>query len=345
MPTLQNPADLATRSVHAQNLIDSMWHSGPKFLHSQDSLVSIAVSREASEAAEDDPEVRPLVKTLVTRMLPNECLGSSRFSRFSRWQPLVMAIARLISFVQSIHFSQKSASSLANLYKAKLLIIQTIQHETHKDEIDRLTSSGRLPKTSPLLKLSPAVDKDGLLRVGGRLEQAGLNYEEQHPLILPASHHVTTLLVNYYHERELHQGRHLTLGLIRSSGLWIIGAKRLVNSVINSCIKCKKLRGHQQIQKVADLPAQRLTPAPSFSYVGLDVFGPWLVSTRRTRGGAANSKRWAVFFTCMATRAIHIELIESLDTSSFINALRRFLDLRGPAIQLRSDCGTNFVGA
>ena len=188
-------------------------------------------------------------------MLPNKCLGSSRCSRFFRWQPLAMAIARLISCIQSIHISQKSASSLTNLYKAKLLIIQTIQYETYKDEIDRLTSSGRLAKTSPLLKLSPVVDKDGLLRVGGRLKQGGLNYEEQHPLILPASHHVTTPLVNYYHERVVYQGRHFTLGLIRSSGLWIIGAKRLVNSVINSCIKCKKLRGHQQIQKMADLPA------------------------------------------------------------------------------------------
>ena len=96
---------------------------------------------------------------------------------------------------------------------------------------------------------------------------------------------------------------------------------------------------------MADLPVDRLTPAPPFSYVGLDVFGPWQVSARRTRGGVANSKRWAVLFTCLTTRAIHIELIESMDSSSFINALRRFLALRGPVIQLRSDCGTNFVGA
>jgi hypothetical protein len=52
-----------------------------------------------------------------------------------------------------------------------------------------------------------------------------------------------------------------------------------------------------------------------------------------------------VIFTCLTVRAIHIELIESLDISSFINALRRFLALRGPVAQLRSDCGTNFVGA
>lgn len=79
--------------------------------------------------------------------------------------------------------------------------------------------------------------------------------------------------------------------------------------------------------------------------MGLDVFGPWNVVTRRTRGGAAQSKRWAILFTCMCTRAVHIELIESMDSPSCINALRRFFALRGPAKQLRSDRGTNFIGA
>lgn len=96
---------------------------------------------------------------------------------------------------------------------------------------------------------------------------------------------------------------------------------------------------------MADLPKARLTPAPPFSYVSLDVFGPWLVRTWRTRGDVANNKRQVVLFTCLTTRAIHMELIESMDASSFINALRRFLALRGPAIQLRSDRGTNFTGA
>ncbi|XP_067056075.1 uncharacterized protein [Acropora muricata] len=96
---------------------------------------------------------------------------------------------------------------------------------------------------------------------------------------------------------------------------------------------------------MADLPMDRVSPVPPFSYVGLDVLGPWQICARRTRGGLAHSKRWAVLFVCMSTRAIHIEVIESMDTSSFINALRRFLAIRGPVIQLRSDCGTNFVGA
>ncbi|XP_057699014.1 uncharacterized protein LOC130920115 [Corythoichthys intestinalis] len=96
---------------------------------------------------------------------------------------------------------------------------------------------------------------------------------------------------------------------------------------------------------MAELPEDRLSTDPPFTNVGLDVFGPWSVTVRKTRGANADAKRWAVIFTCMSTRAIHIEVIESMDTSSFINALRRFFAIRGGAKLLRSDCGTNFVSA
>ena len=239
----------------------------------------------------------------------------------------------------------RAALTAQTLKQAQSIIIKNVQSETYGNDMKHLQISGKLPSTSPLRKLSPTVDAEGLLRVGGRLEHADMKSEERHPLILPSSHHATTLIVHHHHAKVQHQGRHFTLGTIRSNGLWILGGKRLINSVINKCVKCKKLRGQQQFQKMADLPVDRLTPAPPFSYVGLDVFRPWLVSARRTRGGLAQSKRWAVLFTCLTSRAIHIEVIESLDTSSFINGLQRFLALRGPVIQLRSDCGTNFVGA
>ena len=66
-----------------------------------------------------------------------------------------------------------------------------------------------------------------------------------------------------------HQGRHFTLGLIRSSGFWIVGGKRAVNSAINNCIKCKKLRGRQQTQKIADLPIDDLLPHPHSATLAL----------------------------------------------------------------------------
>ena len=117
----------------------------------------------------------------------------------------------------------------------------------------------------------------------------------------------------------------------------------VVASCLNVIRNCRKVIMFQK--KMADLPADRVSPAPPFGYVGLDVFGPWQICARRTRGGLAHAKRWTVLFTCMTTRAIRIEVIEAVDTSSFINALRKFQALQGPVIQLRSDYGSNFVGA
>ncbi|XP_077055258.1 uncharacterized protein LOC143706807 [Siphateles boraxobius] len=96
---------------------------------------------------------------------------------------------------------------------------------------------------------------------------------------------------------------------------------------------------------MSNLPVDRVTQVPPFTHVGMDVFGPWTVCARRTRGGLSEGKCWAVLFTCLVTRAVHIEVVESLSTSSFINALRRFTAIRGPAKLFRSDRGTNFVGA
>ena len=91
---------------------------------------------------------------------------------------------------------------------------------------------------------------------------------------------------------------------------------------------------------MADLPPRRLTPnKPPFSSVRVDFFGPFL-----TRKGRSNSKRYGVIFTCLTTRAIHSEVAYNLDTSSFIQALRRFVARRGQVTEIVSDNGTNFIG-
>ena len=91
---------------------------------------------------------------------------------------------------------------------------------------------------------------------------------------------------------------------------------------------------------MADLPKSRVQPAPPFTYSAVDYFGPWCVKERRKE-----VKRHGALFTCMASRSIHIEVAHSLDTDSFLQALRRFISRRGPIRELRSDQGTNFVGA
>ncbi|XP_026010486.1 uncharacterized protein LOC113013640 [Astatotilapia calliptera] len=353
VPSELNPADQATRFIPAADLQNSTWFSGPPFLYS-DPHTEPHTGPFTLIEPEKDREIHPEIKVMKTTVAEPQ-LGSDRFKKYSNWITLCRVIARLIHVVTS--FAQKTSGrrgwkgfsetpSVQELTRAQVVIIRAVQQEAYKGTLENIKEGRKVSGMfDTLKKLDPVVDKDSLLRVGGRLCAADLTENEKHPLIIPSTSHIAMLIVTHYHERVAHQGRHITEGAIRGAGYWIIGGKRLVSSVIHRCVTCRKLRGKMQIQKMADLPADRVTPEPPFTTVGLDVFGPWTIVTRRTRGGCSQNKRWAVLFTCMSTRAVHIELIETMSADSFINALRRLFSIRGPAKFLRSDRGTNFVGA
>ncbi|XP_021358095.1 uncharacterized protein LOC110453467 [Mizuhopecten yessoensis] len=344
VPTTANPADQATRPVKASDLRNSKWFKGPVAFLDKDAEKKTFDLVDPDQ----DKEIQPKVDVLKTSALvTTERLGDNRFQRFSSWTRLTSAISRLKQTAASHHKCDNldTRNNVDLRKEAELLVLKEVQREMYSSELHCLQGNKLLPKTSSLLTFSPVLDKNGLLRVGGRLKNTKLETGEKTPIIIPGSHHVAKLLVRHYHEELHHQGRHLTEGAIRSAGYWITGGKRLINSVLHACVNCKKLRGKVEHQKMSDLPSDRLTPSPPFTYVGVDTFGPWSVTTRRTRGGIANSKRWAIMFSCLVTRGIHIEVVEELSSSSFINSLRRFISLRGPVREFRSDCGTNFVGA
>ena len=142
-----------------------------------------------------------------------------------------------------------------------------------------------VPKHSNLLQLDPLVDSNGLLRVGGRLENSTLEYQEKHPVILPKGHHVSELIIRHFHESVHHQGRLITSGAVREAGYWVVGAHRMISSLIESCVNCKKLRGATLTQHMANLPPDRTETSPSFTNVGFGVFGPREISMKRLRGG------------------------------------------------------------
>lgn len=132
-----------------------------------------------------------------------------------------------------------------------------------------------------------------------------------------------------------------------SAGLWILTGKKAISSVIHRCITCWKIQGKLTEQKMSDLPSDRLIPGPPFNQIVgcLDVFGPWNVMTPQSREGSAENKSWTVLFMCLNTRAVHIEMLEIMSTSSFISALTWFLSTRGSVTLIRSNRGTIFVGA
>ena len=110
--------------------------------------------------------------------------------------------------------------------------------------------------------------------------------------------------------------------------------------MISRCVTCRRLRGRFGEQIMADLPHDRLKKEPSFTHCGVDIFGSFLIKERRN-----TSKRYGALFTCLARRAIHIEMIKNMDTDFFILALKRFIGRRGNIRIIRCNNESNFVGA
>lgn len=350
-----NPADIASRTIGADSIQESPWLHGPSFLI-QDNLDFEIPNTYPLVDPTSDKEVRPSVVSQQTTCEPRTMTSlSDRFERYSEWSSLTKAISTLQHVVRSYNGSEQctgwhkcnSSTDADSQRKAELFIFKTVQGERFSGEIRTLKEGRQLPPSNQIASLAPYLDSDGILRVGGRLIKGKdrLRDIDVNPIIIPKISHIAFLLVKHHHNSIYHQGRRFTEGRLRSAGLWIIGVKRLVSSVIHRCVSCRRLRGTFCSPKMADLPADRLSPGPPFSFVGVDTFGPWNIVVPKTRGHKVNRKRWAIMFTCLVSRAVHIEVVEEMSSSSFINALRRFISMRGPVRQFRSDRGTNFIGA
>ena len=371
--TKSNPADIASRGAGAQELINSsLWWNGPEFLWNShedwdpvDNIPSIPP---------DDPETKKITVRATQVEEPPSLL--ERLKYFSNWHRAKRAIAiclrlqrrfRKTSICSSQDTSPDTAERIGRaatyvpvnvqeLKYSELQIIKMVQNEVFPEDIQLLKSlnvqsqvinrstakdgNRAMKGSSSLYKLDPFLDKDGVLRVGGRIKHSSLPYEVRHPVILPRKGHVTDMILCHHHQTIQHQGRGITQGEVRSAGYWIIGGSSAVSSHISKCVTCRRLRNMPQEQKMADLPEDRLEPAPPFTFCAVDYFGPWYI-----KDGRRELKRYGVLFTCLASRAIHLEVADSLSTDSFLNAYCRFVARRGPVRQLRSDQGSNFVGA
>ena len=231
--------------------------------------------------------------------------------------------------------SSVQALTTEELQEATLLIMRLVQAQSFAEELRDLKANKKVKSSSRLVKLKPVL-AEGVLRVGGRLEEAVvLSYNDKHPIILPKKHNVSQLIVRCCHERLAHAGKEQTLAQTRKM-FWILGGRGLAKSIIRNC------RSNERPMKqiVAPLPKERLQPyKPPFTFSGVDFFGPLMV-----KWGRGSAKRRGCLFTCLTTRAVFLELVPSLETDDFIMALRQFVSRRRPPEEIRSDRGTNFVG-
>ena len=303
---------------------------------------------------ECDPNVRK-ASSLATNAecdknnTPNH-FETIRLEGLSSWNRARRAVALCLRFKQRLinkliqNGSQEAYTQLptleqpmtvAEMNAAEIEIFGSVQHEHFGAELKALQKletrrTARVKNvsarnTSCLYRLDPFLDQHGLIRVGGRITKAYLLCNVRHPVILPHRSRVTSLLIQHVHQKVDHTGRGMTHNELRQKGYWVLGGSSAVSHHISKCVVCKRNRGTLEMQKMADFPPDRVEPAPPFTYLAVDYFGPFLIKEKRSE-----LKRYGVIFTCMASRSIHIETANSFTTNSVIDALRRFLSRRGP---------------
>ena len=173
-----------------------------------------------------------------------------------------------------------------------------------------------------------------------RLQRSPLSDEAKHPIILPSGHHVTELIILQFHKDEGHAGPLQTSSALRQK-YWDVRGHATVRKVLKTCLVCRIQNAKNSQQLMAPLPTPRVIPGkPAFTCTGVDYAGPFF-----TKLGRRSTKRYICLFTCLATRAVHLECAFSLDEDSFLRAFLRFTRRRCTPEDVYSDNGSNFVGA
>ena len=359
MPTEENPADDATRFSKDPLQPNDRWFKGPSFLHLPESEWPIERTLTIKEqSAINELEMRkgyvgfvatPASKlSLTTRLLgwPGLLVLARRvLNIFNRWKSFTHS--KIVAKQQRCRAKMNHVNLQPTNSKPPLAIEITrkcvnywyrrVQMESFGSEVNGLQGKMKLHKESKILSLQPYLDMDGVMRANGRVKSTFAGRFNENPIILDGKHFAITALIQSFHRRFFHGSNNTVLNELRQD-FQIVGLRKALLTIASRCIVCRIKKAKPFTPAMGNLPlgrmAYRLRP---FTHSGLDLFGPLLVKIGRRR-----EKRWGALFTCLTTRAIHVELVHSLTADSAIMAIQRLAARRGVPMSLYCDNGSNF---
>ena len=189
--------------------------------------------------------------------------------------------------------------------------------------------------------LSPFIWPNRLIRLAGRIKRfVEVDFDVKHPIVLDTGHAFVKFFLRHNHVKHHHQGIDYLRAKVQER-YTILKLRSSLRSIKSNCVTCRKFRAATNQPIMADLPVERLAyQSPPFTNTGLDYFGPFYVTVRRT-----TEKKWGFLFTCLTTRAVHDEIVPSMDASSCVLGVEQLVSHRVTPAIFWSDNGTNFVGA
>ena len=328
-----NPADELSRGQLPNKFVkNELWFKGPKWLSQEEDFWPKSEIRANTYTLTESKKLNCLKIDIQT----------SIFEKFSSFTVLKRVIAFCFRFLPKYRHC-KGTLKTTELNHAETVVIRLVQKSSFYKEIENLTKGNTLSKKSKILNLDPFLCENGLLRVGGRLQNSELSFDKQHPILLPRSNFLTDLIIKYYHLHCLHAGVQTTLYAMRQR-FWPIDGRNQIKKLIRKCINCFRAKPILANPKMGNLPGARVIKTRPFNRVGIDYCGPFYIKERKYR----NQRKLKVYvsvFVCMTIKAIHIEVVSDLSTEGFLGALRRFISRRGKPQSIYSDNATNFQGA
>lgn len=343
-----NPADAASRGLSPADLVShALWWHGPKFLSLPDKQWPkqpadiFTLDQNIIKNLENKQSVNVLTTTEDTSKELNDICNL--ISKYSNLPKLIRVVAYCFRFGSPTYrpfLDSHPYLTTRELDHALKACIKATQAQYFAEDIinlkkDKLTSN-------KLRKLSPYIDDEGIIRVGGRLQASKLFDDNKHPIVLPRDSRLTTLIVRFSHAIFGHPGSNALLSMLQSR-YWILSGRRVIRTVTFSCSQCHRLKPRLVQQAMGQLPAPRIQQVKPFAKTGVDYAGPFMTKTSRLRK-APFVKSYIAAFVCMSTKACHLELVSELTTEAFIAALQRFTSRRGRCSDLYSDQGRNFIG-
>lgn len=338
VPTKQNPADIASRGSTINELqCSSIWWHGPTFLTSP--------RKSAPNQNFDLPVATAPEKCKQAKMfhinLPNENYILGKFENLNRLLYFTALVLRLRDKIKRQPMATGPITA-EEMEKAETHWIRFIQLHSFGHEISKLKANRTVPKSSPLLNLTPFIDDNGILRMHGRVQNVEL-IQQTNAIILPSKSRFAFLVIRDAHEQQVnHGGVQLTLRAIRNR-FYIIHARSQVNKVISRCIVCFRSKKRLITQKMANLPLFRTVPARPFTFTGCDFAGPFQIKLNENRN-ASTTKGYIALFICLTTKAVHFEVVGDLSLAEYVMAFENFISRRGIPSTMYTDNGTNLVG-
>ncbi|GFY21718.1 integrase catalytic domain-containing protein [Trichonephila clavipes] len=200
--TEDNPADFVSRGMDSLKLKTcELWWNGPKFLMSNQypqRQIPVAVIKDPGKLKNCSDFSNFFLDSAINSFVNNLLNLSNDYFK----------IIRVLSFICRFVYNCKSKESkgigpleLGELKKAEQLLLKLVQKEEFKVEMNGIQNSAMVPSNSRVKTLNPFIDSEGILRVGGRLRNSDINYNQKFPILLPSKHKLTYLIVEYFHKK------------------------------------------------------------------------------------------------------------------------------------------------